>query len=307
MIGRCDFMKYNNNKERKYLKEKNKIKEENNSGGNLFEGFSSNRRNVLFIISLVIMSFSSFISVFAVSSYLYNSNEVSFNNSSSNSINSSNVQGAIDELYADAHNYEEMSGRVAALEGHWSDEGRWFKVNGSGDSARGIRFLDKSDVRKSAFYLGGDGATNLVAYDSSGTAGQGVLNLEGNPVNLKGTVKVNGTSISEVKYYSTSAYNVPSTTSATGTIKVYYNEAIKLAVMDIKTTTSSALTPGNFYSIGTTTFKPNIATYAMGNRDNGGNAIFTITISTAGQIVLTPLVNVPTGVGIHSHIVFFYN
>ena len=147
---------------------------------------------VLFIISLVIMSFSSFISVFAVSSYLYNSNEVSFNNSSSSSINSSNVQGAIDELYADAHNFEEMSSRVAALEGRWSSTGKWLDIGKSISGAGGVSIYDNNTVRGSFRYDGGN--AYLISYDGSGTYGQGTLDLRGNPV------KVNGNTIDGVYF-----------------------------------------------------------------------------------------------------------
>ena len=189
----------NSNKERKYLKERKKerkdLKEENSIDMGLFEGRSFFNNKVLFIISLVIMSFSSFISVFAVSSYLYNSNEVSFNNSSSNSINSSNVQGAIDELYADAHNYEEMSGRVAALESRWSATNNRVLDIGKDTTAsgvRGVRIFGANGKDRSYIVLDSSGNTAIVANGASGSdsAGwaKGTIDLQGNPVKVNGNV-----------------------------------------------------------------------------------------------------------------------
>ena len=188
-----------NIKERKYLKERNKIKEENSIDMGLFEKSSWFNNKVLFIISLVIMSFSSFISVFAVSSYLYNSNEVSFNNSSSSSINSSNVQGAIDELYADAHNYEEMSSRVAALEERWGAGthdviDNWIRVRSTGND-RGIQLINGSTQRGSLYYNTTNDTVYLQSMNSSGSWGQGKLDIVGSQINMTGTVKVNGTSV----------------------------------------------------------------------------------------------------------------
>ena len=228
MIGRCDcFMNINNNKERKYLKERNKIKEDNNKSNGVNKikeensidmGLFEKRKNIVFIISLVIMSFSSFISVFAVSSYLYNSNEVSFNNSSSNSINSSNVQGAIDELYADAHNYEEMNTRVAALEGRYVDNPNIYFKGTSGynasvittgsDKDGGYTIEDANGKRRTyLYYHPSSDTTYLDAVDSSGSGVSGTLNLRGN-------VKVNGRDISNLGGYTRGTLHATFTTTA---------------------------------------------------------------------------------------------
>ena len=47
---------------------------------------------------------------------IYNSNEISYDNTNSR-ITASDVQGAIDELYAEATTYQNLSNRVGALEG----------------------------------------------------------------------------------------------------------------------------------------------------------------------------------------------
>ena len=163
---------------------------------------------VLFIISLAIMFFSSIVSAFAVSSYLYNSNEVSFNNASSTSISSSNVQGAIDELYADAHNYSEMNTRVSTLEDYFTlsgfPQGRYLVLNKGSDSDTSVRLMQSNKVRGLVgLYSSSSGTTAgqmlISAFDASQSQGKGVLNLEGNPV------KVNGTALSD--YFKVVWYN----------------------------------------------------------------------------------------------------
>lgn len=47
---------------------------------------------------------------------IYNSNEITYDNTNSR-ITASDVQGAIDELYAEATTYQQLSGRVSTLEG----------------------------------------------------------------------------------------------------------------------------------------------------------------------------------------------
>ena len=63
-------------------------------------------RIIFLIIASVILSIISAVSTYATN-YLFNSNEVSYNNNSSG-IASDNVQGAIDKLYEEATNYSDM-------------------------------------------------------------------------------------------------------------------------------------------------------------------------------------------------------
>ena len=72
------------------------------------------KENIVFVIALITIIISSIISVYAAN-YLYNSNEVEYDNEGKN-ITSTNVQGAIDELYIDANNYSSIDTRVTTLE-----------------------------------------------------------------------------------------------------------------------------------------------------------------------------------------------
>ena len=152
----------------------------------------------MFIICIIFMLFSSIVTAFAVSSYLYNSNEVSYNNASSNSISSSNVQGAIDELYADAHNYSEMNTRVTALENRWKNgttsyfDGDYLRLTAPSTSAsnsRGLLIYDNNDkTRGRLIYDPGTDTTYLDAVQNTGTGISGILNLRANPVKINNYV-----------------------------------------------------------------------------------------------------------------------
>ena len=72
------------------------------------------KEKVVFVISIITILISSIISVYAAN-YIYNSNEVEYDNTGKN-ITSTNVQGAIDELYTDANNYSSINTRVTNLE-----------------------------------------------------------------------------------------------------------------------------------------------------------------------------------------------
>ena len=167
------------------------------------------RQRIVSIISIVFILLSSTISAMAVSAYLYNSNEVSYNNNASG-ITSNNVQGAIDELYGHVTDYTSMDTRVSALENRWgtgthSVDSNWLTIKNNGTADRGIIIKDASNVNRATFRYDPDiSTTRLVGHDSSGTAGQGGLKIVGKPItidatsggagniNLNGNVKVNG-------------------------------------------------------------------------------------------------------------------
>ena len=75
-----------------------------------------NKKGIIITIltSLITALLVGSISAYATS-YLYNSSEVSYDNKASN-ITSDNVQGAIDELYTQATNYNDLNTRVTNLE-----------------------------------------------------------------------------------------------------------------------------------------------------------------------------------------------
>ena len=164
---------------------------------------------LILILSIVMMFLSSIVSAMAVSAYLYNSNEVSYNNNASG-ISSTNVQGAIDELYEHATDYTSMNTRVSVLEGRWTSEGKTLNV-GRGQTGIVAVKLFNNDVERGSFYSSEAGATTVNSDAADGTFGQGKLELYGKPIkidatrggtgdiNLNGNVKFNGTNVSTIE------------------------------------------------------------------------------------------------------------
>ena len=159
---------------------------------------------IILILCIVMLFVSSMVSVMAVSAYLYNSNEVSYNNNASG-LNSTNVQGAIDELYEHATDYNSMNTRVSALEGKFVDNPNitfngangynQVKIYTDTNKDGGFYVYDSSSKRRGYFYYDPSSSkTLLVSYDSSGTWGKGTLDIVGNPV------KINGTSLIDLIY-----------------------------------------------------------------------------------------------------------
>ena len=154
------------------------------------------RQRIISIISIVFILLSSTVSAMAVSAYLYNSNEVSYNNNASG-ISSTNVQGAIDELYGHVTDYTSMDTRVSALEGHFLNnptsyfDGGWLVMKSTGTGNRGVRLYDSSNVERGRVdFVPSENITRIVANGSSGTDsagwGKGTLKLIGNPVQING-------------------------------------------------------------------------------------------------------------------------
>ena len=159
------------------------------------------KMKIVFILSIVMMFVSSIVSAFAVSAYLYNSNEVSYNNNASG-ITSTNVQGAIDELYEHATDYTSMNTRVSALEGRFLYDTQsyfsgingyeWLTIQNTSSASvgkdRGIAIHDSDNKRRGDFYYSPSGSGNITldSRNSGGTVGSGELNLKGNPVQING-------------------------------------------------------------------------------------------------------------------------
>ena len=153
------------------------------------------KMKIVFILSIVMMFVSSIVSAMAVSAYLYNSNEVSYNNNASG-INSTNVQGAIDELYEHATDYTNMNTRVSALEGYFKNnptsyfDGRRLEV-GINSSSNSVINLYKNGTKRLALWPNtGNEEVSIAAYSTDGTSNGG-LNVSGNPIRLSGDVSVN--------------------------------------------------------------------------------------------------------------------
>ena len=197
------------------------------------------RQRIISIICISFVLLSSTISAMAVSAYLYNSNEVSYNNNASG-ITSTNVQGAIDELYEHATDYTSMNTRVSSLESKWSSDGRWFLVGISPVAGtHGIEIRDSNNlIRSQVYYSPSDGSTNIKANDANGNGGQARLDLIGKPIyiaantggagdiNLNGNVKFNGTNIND--YYVVESHsNTTSTTIENNTATYLFVDITK--------------------------------------------------------------------------------
>ena len=70
------------------------------------------KENIIFIfVSIFVMAITGISTSYAVSNYLYNSDEVSYSTASSG-ILSTNLQGALDELYQYAGNYVSIKSMI---------------------------------------------------------------------------------------------------------------------------------------------------------------------------------------------------
>jgi len=132
----------------------------------------------------------------AASGTLFDSNEVSYDNSNSG-INASDVQNAVDKLYAAATDYSSIDSRVSSLE---QTKAKIIRNNASGyldgtwvssgtdstGSDGGFRAADSSDRPRGYFYFAnGSSKTYLTANSATGW-GDGVLDLRGSQVLING-------------------------------------------------------------------------------------------------------------------------
>ena len=87
------------------------------------------KEKIVLVMALITIIISSIISVYAAN-YLYNSTEVEYDNQGKN-ITSTNVQGAIDELYTDANNYSSINDRVNTLESYFNNNTGTLNITGN--------------------------------------------------------------------------------------------------------------------------------------------------------------------------------
>ena len=169
------------------------------------------RQRIISIISIVFILLSSTISVMAVSAYLYNSNEVSYNNNASG-ITSTNVQGAIDELYEHATDYTSMNTRVSSLEGVIKSNstselsGNTLRIakNANDTSWSGLINYYQGKQRTALYYDPSLDSTMLEARNSTEATGSGILNLKGTPIKINNGVE-SSTIIGNTIFYNSSS------------------------------------------------------------------------------------------------------
>ena len=144
-------------------------------------------KNILLIVIVALVT--SFVTAYGVSSTFDSSNvcyQVDSNTGAS-------VQDTIDDLYGRASDYSTLNNK---LDGYFQyDPTSYFigsdlrlGANSTSDVGPGLILYKNSNTRGSRFvYNASTGVTSIDAYNSSGTAGQGTLNLAGNPVTINGT------------------------------------------------------------------------------------------------------------------------
>ena len=108
------------------------------------------KEKIVFVIALITILISSIISVYAAN-YLYNSQEVEYDNTGKN-IASTNVQGAIDELYIDANNYSSINTRVTNLESYFSNNTGTLNITGNPVKINGTSIGDYYTITTYTFY-----------------------------------------------------------------------------------------------------------------------------------------------------------
>ena len=145
---------------------------------------------IILILCIVMMFVSSIVSAMAVSAYLYNSNEVSYNNNASG-ITSNNVQGAIDELYEHATDYTTLNAKFDDKFRNNSASyfnGDWLEISSSSSAVRGIAISDLSGKARTTWRFDPINNTALIeSRISGGSIGSGRLDIMGNPVMINGT------------------------------------------------------------------------------------------------------------------------
>ena len=143
------------------------------------------KKYIFLIISIIVMIIMSISTSYAVTNYIFNSNDVSYSNTSSG-LTSDNVQSAISELYTNATDYSLIDTRVSTIESHIKNNAD-FRIIDSGGT-----WLDPflSGNNRMGIGVGDNGSTSISGKDTAGTVGEGVLNLQGNPIQLNGnTIK----------------------------------------------------------------------------------------------------------------------
>ena len=151
------------------------------------------KEKIIFIISLVMMLLATSISVYATSC-LYNSSDVSYTAPTGSGL-SANVQDSLTEVYGHCTDYTSMDTRVSSLEGHFQNNatsvfnGSMLNIKSSdSNSSRGLDIRDASDTARSYLYYSPSyDRVYLTSNNSSGTAGAGSLDIQGDPVTINGS------------------------------------------------------------------------------------------------------------------------
>ena len=160
-------------------------------------------KNILLIVIVALVT--SFVTAYGVSS-TFDSSNVCYKVDNSTG---ASVQDTIDDLYGRASDYSNMNTRLSSLEGYFDQNLNWININDN-NVGPGVRLKYNNVSRASFYYSSNVDITYLSANNSTGTGGQGTLNLIGNPV------KINGENLVAVKYKDYYFTNVAVTKKSAG-------------------------------------------------------------------------------------------
>ena len=140
-------------------------------------------KNILLIVIVALVT--SFVTAYGVSSTFDSSNvcyKVDSNTGAS-------VQDTIDDLYGRASDYSELKSYFQNNPTSYFDGDilRIGKNSTSTTNWKELLFYHNDNIRSRLYYTPSTDKTILSAGNSSGTAGQGTLELQGNPVTINGT------------------------------------------------------------------------------------------------------------------------
>ena len=166
-------------------------------------------KNILLIVIVALVT--SFVTAYGVSSTFDSSNvcyKVDSNTGAS-------VQDTIDDLYGRASDYSELKSYFQNNPTSYFNGSDLHVGYNTTTGSSGIYVYGNNNViRGELNYYSGADATSLIAYNSSGTAGGGTLNLKGNPV------KINGIDIASIPVVKCSSTTV--TTDSNGAVDIPY-------------------------------------------------------------------------------------
>ncbi len=258
------------------------------------------REKIIFIIGLISILVGSIVSVSAVT-YLYNASEVSYDNTASH-LNSTDVQGAINELYDTAQDYSSMNTRTTALENYFlgkttsyfNGSSLFVGRNQASDTQSFIHMHYGGDSR-GGLYTSSASMTLAGRNGTSGNWGTGTLNLKASTIdigssssttNFNGTVNIGGTNYSTVDSY----------TATTNGLTVSAYKIGKVVFIRINGSPTEELASGVYYTLTTLPegYRPpvNFTEYKLYNSSYLGQ----VSVATSGLLRLgyTRKVTAPT-------------
>ena len=200
------------------------------------------KEKVVFVLGSIMMVIASLTTVYAAN-YLYNSKEISFDNTGTG-IQSDNVQGAVDELFDYLTDYTDLKNKLDTYipngtKSKFDDNILRMGIDNQ-DVNKGsiIAFYDSSQKQRGALQYSptSDGMV-LDGRNTTGTVGTGSVDIKGS------TIKFNGKDVTSL--------------SDLGTIKRHETNTVSLAKNTSKTIATVTLPEGLWLILGTVRYSSN--------------------------------------------------